>query len=678
MSGIVGLWHLDGRPADRQRVARMTGTLSHRGPDDRGVWTSGSVGLGHRKLEVTPESPADTQPLPVRGDELAITADARIDNRDALIGALRLEERFAPPVTDSELILAAYEKWGRSCPEHLVGAYAFIIWDWTEQCLLCARDHLGINPLCYYQGRDVFVVASEVKALFASSMVPRRINEKRVAEHLVVAPGDAESTFYENVYHVPPAHVLTVSPNAVRKTRYWTLDTERELRLGSEEAYAEALREQFLEAVECRLRSAHPVGSTLSGGLDSSSIACAARERMAGTDRGPLHTFSLVFPGFSGEEKEKIDERDYMEEVLATGGFEPHFIRGDRHSPLEHLDEMFSHMDQAFWAPNLYLHWAMFEAATETGVRVFLDGLDGDGTISRGLQYLAELVKEGRLGTFDRHVTALADRYERSREGLARNHAYPVLRALATAHPLRFFGRAVSVSRHFGIPLREIVSGVWVREVLPAWMRERLLDEGDEHATEAGTERPLIRRDVARKYDLTEGDLRKTERSGALLTHRERHVKPFLESTYPTTLDIANKASAAFGIEARYPFFDRRLIELSVSFPPSTKLRDGWPRYIFRRAMDGILPEAVQWRREKARLGGNFDRTLAEADAATVADLLRRNASALSEYAAPESIQTVLSALRSDPSTVPLSAYTLAVLAAWLKREPGGKGGRRT
>jgi len=240
MSGIVGLWHLDGRPADRRRVARMTDTLSHRGPDDRGVWTGESVGFGHRMLETTPESAAETQPLTGRGGELVVAADARIDNRDDLIGALRLDDRFASPITDSEVILAAYEKWEDSCPEHLVGAYAFILWDRAEPCLLCARDHLGINPLCYYKGPHHFVAASELKALFASGMVPRRINEERVAEHLVVAPRDATSTFYENVYHVPPAHVLTVSPASVRKTRYWTLDTERELRLDSEEAYAEA------------------------------------------------------------------------------------------------------------------------------------------------------------------------------------------------------------------------------------------------------------------------------------------------------------------------------------------------------------------------------------------------------------------------------------------------------
>jgi len=667
MSGIVGLWHFDGRPVERRRVVRMTETLSHRGPDAQGSWVGESVGLGHRMLETTPEAAAETQPLTGRGGDLAITADARIDNRDDLIGALRLEERFASPITDSEVILGAYKKWGASCPEHLVGAYAFIIWDRAERRLVCVRDHLGIKPLFYHKGDDGFVAGSELKALFASSMVPRRINEERVAEHLVVAPGDAESTFYENVFHVPPAHVITVSPDSIWKTRYWTLDAGRELQLGSEDAYAEALREQFLEAVECRLRSSHPIGSTLSGGLDSSSIACAARDMMRDANRGPLHTFSLVFPSFSGEEKEKIDERAYMDEVLATGGFEPQFIQGDRHSPLAHLDEMLAHVDQAFWAPNLYLHWQMYSAAEERGVRVFLDGLDGDGTISRGFQYLAELLVDGDMGTFDEQITALAERYDAPRERTARHHAYPVLEALVHSNSVQFAARALSLSQRFDISLREIVSGVWLREVLPAWVQRRLFRGSDEPSTEAVTERSLIQQDMARTFDLTEGDLRENSRDGVLQAHRKAHAQSFPGNAYPEVLNVADKASAAFGLEARYPFFDRRLIELSVSFPATTKLRDGWPRYIFRRAMENILPDAVQWRRRKARLGANFVQTLLDEDATTIEDLLRRNASSLSGYVDAGEMELLRSARRTEAPKAPFSLYTLAVLAAWME-----------
>jgi len=674
MSGIAGVWHFDGRPVDRQQLGRMTDALSHRGPDGRGVWVGERVGLGHRMLEVTPESSAETQPHTHRGEQLAITADARIDNRADLIEALRLDQRTPSPVTDVEIILRAYEKWGARCPEHLVGAYAFVIWDRAEQRLLCARDHLGIQPLFYYHGHDRFVAASELKALFEHPAVPRRINETQVAEHLVVSQRDVEATFYEELFHVPPAHTLTVTPRSARTTRYWTLDPEQELRLGSDEAYAEALREQFLEAVECRLRTTSPIGSTLSGGLDSSSVACAARTLMDDADDGPLHTFSLVFPSFSGEKKEEIDERAYMDEVLAMGGFEPHFIRGDEHSPLEFLDEMLSHVDQAFWAPNQYLHWLMYRAADENGVRVLLDGLDGDGTISRGLQYLAELVSDGDWDAFDDHVSALADGVDKARGNLARRHAYPVLRALASTRPSQFFRRAFSMSERFDIPIREIISGIWVRETLPSQIVEWLRGEGEGQSTAAGTERPLIRNDVARRANVTDADLRAIEREEALLTHREDHVQPFLGNAYPRALNVTDKTAAAFGLDVRYPFFDRRLIELSVSFPATTKLRQGWPRYIFRRAMDGILPEAVQWRRRKARLGANFVQTLAADDADTVTELLRRNEDVLTDYVDPEHLRSVASTLQSDAADAPITLYTLALLSAWLEREHARRG----
>jgi len=597
-----------------------------------------------------------------------LTADVRIDNRDELLKALRPRHRSSEPITDAELVLQAYEKWGEACPEHLVGAYAFVLWDEREQKLFGARDHLGIKPLFYYRETNFFVFASELKALFVVPGVPRVINEKRVAEHLAVDPSDVETTFYEDIFHAPPAHSFTVSPNALSKRRYWTIDAQEELHLGSEEAYAEALREQFLEAVECRLRSAYPVGSALSGGLDSSSIACAARDSLEAIERGPLHAFSLVFPSFEGEEKERIDERSFMDVVLETGEFEPHFIRGDQHSPLEDLDAMLWHMDQAFWAPNLYLHWLMYSAAEANGVRVFLDGIDGDSTISHGRQYLSELAMKGAWEAFDHHVTALAEQHDKLRGNMARRHAYPVLRAWANKDTLQFMRGALAVSRQFNIPLREIASGIWLRENLPSWISRWMVgNSGTSSSKTSG--RSLLRDDLAQKYGLTEKHLQAEQHVETLTTHREHHAKLFLDNTYPRSLDMADKTSAAFGLEARYPFHDRRLIELSVSFPAETKLKDGWTRYIFRRAMEGILPDAIRWRRRKARLGGNFDRGLLKEDTETLQHLLQRNKPLFKEFVDLEKLRNVDRTERLR--TASMTFYTAATLSAWLEKEDG-------
>src|SRR2546425_12240871 len=165
---------------------------------------------------------------------------------------------------------------------------------------------------------------------------------------------------------------MVVTREGVRMEQYWVLDPEREIRMKSDGEYAEAFREIFTEAVRCRLRSAFPVGSMLSGGLDSSSIVCVARQLLAQNGSTPLHTFSVVFPDLP-----ECDEREYIDAVVAGGGVEPHYLRGDELSPVAGLERQLDQQDEPFYAPNLFLHAGLYDAAAHTGVRVLLDGLDG-------------------------------------------------------------------------------------------------------------------------------------------------------------------------------------------------------------------------------------------------------------------------------------------------------------
>src|SRR5207245_10257224 len=181
--------------------------------------------------------------------------------------------RAPSDATDAALILAAYERWGERCPEHLLGDFALAIWDARRATLFCARDHFGVKPFYYHHapGR-LFCFASEIKGLVALAEVPRRLNETRVADYLVPLLEDKEITFYEEIVRLPPAHRMAVTREGVRMEQYWALDPEREIRMKSDGEYAEAFREIFTEAVRWRLRSAIPVESMSSGVLDSSSI----------------------------------------------------------------------------------------------------------------------------------------------------------------------------------------------------------------------------------------------------------------------------------------------------------------------------------------------------------------------------------------------------------------------
>lgn len=277
MSAIAGIYYLDGQPVDPADLGRMLETLAHRGSDRVGVWSEGHIGFGHRMLWTTPESLQEQLPLVNQTGDLAIAADARIDNRDELIAALGLMDRPSDKITDSQLILAAYEKWGDRCPEKLLGDFAFAIWDGRSQRLFCARAPMGVKPFYYYRSSRLFVFASEIKALLCLVEVPRLLNELKVAYHLALLFEDQAITFYQNIWRLLAAHSITIGCEETQIRRYWSSDPTREVRLHSDQEYAEAFREIFTEAVRCRLRSAFPVGSTLSGGLDSSSIASTLR-----------------------------------------------------------------------------------------------------------------------------------------------------------------------------------------------------------------------------------------------------------------------------------------------------------------------------------------------------------------------------------------------------------------
>src|SRR3989442_1004237 len=223
----------------------------------------------------------------------SLHADARIDNRAELCSVLSAPST----VTDAELILQAYARWGERCPEHLLGDFAFALWDARRGFLFCARDHFGVKPFYYHHrpGR-LFAFASEIKGLLVLSDVPRRLNETRVADYLVPLLEDKEITFYEGIVRLPPAHHMTVSRDGVRIEQYWALDPDREIRMKSDGEYAAAFREIFTEAVRCRLARPIPVGSMLSGGLDSSSIVFVAPKLLAEDGSRELHTFSAIFP----------------------------------------------------------------------------------------------------------------------------------------------------------------------------------------------------------------------------------------------------------------------------------------------------------------------------------------------------------------------------------------------
>lgn len=629
MSAIVGFYYLDGRPAKPETLGRMVDTLAHRGPDGKKIWLQGAVGLGHQMLWTTPESLLEHLPLVDPTGDLVLTADARIDNRSDLISTLALDDRPTEKITDSQLILAAYQKWGERCPDQLIGDFAFALWDGRKHQLFCARDHFGIKPFYYYRSDQIFAFASEIKALLCVPGVPRQLNELMVGYHLTQCFEDKTITFYQDIWRLSPAHSLTINHAQQQPRLYWSLDPKRELQLGSDQAYVEAFREVFTEAVRCRLRSAFPVGSSLSGGLDSSSIACTARQLLGQVGGKPLHTFSAIFPSLPEADRRWIDERQYMDAVKALGGFQAHDIRADLLHPL--IDSLWQG-DEAILAPNLYIHQAMYQQANQQGVRVFLDGFDGDSTVSYGIGYLAELLFSGRWHTLLRESTALAKRYRLPRRQVIWKYCLsPIL------------GKLMG---HFSSKLGGRIQGGKVED-------------------------PLIDRSFAQRsrLEVRTRDLLKT-RQIFTSTCRQDHWLGLTGGLNFHILDVADKITSKFSLEARYPFFDKRLIELCLAMPPNQKLRQGWMRFILRASMTGVLPPEVQWRLCKGDLSSNFGRQISAHEQTALTEIAH-HPEVVEPYIRVSSFRDAYDRYTStlNPSEKDrMTLFSTAVLDLWLRQ----------
>lgn len=634
MSAILGIYYQD-RRLEPQSLAKMLDILAHRGEDGVNIWCQDSIGLGHRLLWTTPESLLEKQPLVNRNGNLVLTADARIDNREELISSLGLTNISAEKITDSQLILAAYEKWGQECPHKLLGDFAFAIWDEREQNLFCARDHFGVKPFYYYASDSIFVFASEIKAILCLPEVPQAINEIRIGDYLIGNFEDLAITSYKNVFRLPPAHKMVVSSARINIESYWSLDPSKETRFDSDEEYAAKFLEIFTEAVKCRLRSCSNVGSMLSGGLDSSSISCVARKLLP-EDR-QLQTFSAIFDRVS-----ECDERQYINTVINEGNYQPHYMHGDRRTALTDIDEIFWHEDEAFFAPGFAaMTWGIFQLAKERGVKVVLDGYDGDSTVSHGSGYLHELAQAGHWLTLLQEIQGVSKVYNEPAVQGFWNYFYGY--GLSRTKPMKFWKK-----------VKRKLQKVWGSKK----DRQPFTDSN-------------FNSDFAKRIDLEQRSqqYQKIDRSSRH-NARVEHYRLLTQGFHPFALEIFDKAAAACSLELRYPFWDKRLVEFCLSLPSEQKLSQGWTRIVMRRAMKGILPPEIQWRTSKMDFTPNLIDGLLTQEKETLEQLFFHNFEILSNYVDIYALQAMYEQISSEESqTDPKKVqfiWKAASLGLWL------------
>ena len=374
MSGIFGAFRRDGGPLPQHWLPTMRATMTDWASDGASSWTDGTACLGQPRLIDTPEA------------QLAFTATARLDNREELAAALGLSPATAASLADGDLVLRAYLAWGRACVDHLLGDWSLAAWHADERRLFLARDQHGLTSLYYVATPQVFAFASSRKALLALEAAPSEIDELYLAQLLVRWDAhQGEATAHRHIRRLPPAHMLDVDGTALRTSRYWAPENLPELRLRHVDDYVETLTELFTAAVSSRLRSARPVATTLSGGLNSGAVATfAARELAARGERLRAFTATPLLAAHAFTDPERIrDELPRAQAVAAhAGDIDLQALRTGI-NPLEGIRRMLAITDEpkdaasnAFWLVDL------LAAVADAGIGTLLVGRGGNWTIS--------------------------------------------------------------------------------------------------------------------------------------------------------------------------------------------------------------------------------------------------------------------------------------------------------
>lgn len=582
MCGIAGYYSLNRERIDSGRFKSTLDTLIHRGPDDFGYAAINSFSgetlfvedpeagggkvispdliLGHRRLSIIDLSPAGRQPMTEETGSFWIVYNGEIYNYVEVREELRHLGHLFLTKTDTEVILRAYAQWGEACLSKFNGMFAFALWDVKKRTLFCARDRMGVKPFYYYADDNRFIFASEIKAILAMGVKPE-INAQIMYDYLSQGLSDhTEETFFHGIKQLKSGHYISLSQKRLNIQRWWDI-ADTELEEPSDETYAEKFLEIFTDSIRLRLRSDVPIGTCLSGGLDSSSIVCIANNLMfhGGYSSEVVgerqRTFSSCF------EDRKYDERIFIEEVIKKTNAGAHYTFMQGKGLFDLLPKVIWHQDEPFGSTGVIAQWHVMKIAAENGIKVLLDG-QGSDEIMAGyhLYFGAFYVDILKRLNIPRFVVELL-----SYKKVHRRLDYPLLASIAKA---ALPDLMVALLRR--VPYVEKISGK--STIANAWL------DGD------------FNQRYRREYPQ-----RKKFRN-ALKNHL---YSDLLYTRLPALLRYEDRNSMSFSLEARVPFLDYRLVEYVFSLPPSQKIRNGMTKVLLRNAMKGILPETVRTRSDK-------------------------------------------------------------------------------
>lgn len=551
MCGIAGIFNLDGRRVEKSQLQIMSDSIYHRGPDGDGFWINSDVevGFGHRRLSILDLSSAGEQPMHYR-NQYTITFNGEIYNYLEVKERLISEGHKFVSDTDTEVLLTLYSDKGERCLEYLDGMFAFAIWDNKEQKLFCARDRFGEKPFYYhYVPGKSFMFASEMKALMVAGV------EKRIERHMlfnylaydvIEDPFDKQKTFFEDIHKLEAAHYISINKKSgLTKKRYWKQPDLLNINYNiSFEDANQKFKHLFETSVKRRLRSDVAVGSSLSGGLDSSSIVCTIAKFISSSSQG-IQTFSARF------HDKNLDEGGFIEKVIAKTNATPHYTWPEADQMVKDIDSLFYHQEEPFTTASIFAQWEVMKLAKKHKVIVLLDGQGADEILAGYNHYMQPFLSD----LYRNNKAAFREQVKKYDEMFHRK--YPItFRFKAEAYIPEFLRTIGKMRRLFTVPeyLKyfhpDFISQYKTR--VPPFKRFNTLNEALGFATfDYGLEK-LLR--------------------------------------------FSDRNAMAHSREVRLPFLNHELVEFVFSLPPSFKIHNGWRKRILRTSMEDILPKEIAWR----------------------------------------------------------------------------------
>ncbi|OSZ81560.1 asparagine synthase (glutamine-hydrolyzing) [Chitinophagaceae bacterium IBVUCB2] len=551
MCGIAGI--IQSNPSERNVVhlKKMTAALAHRGPDGEGLWhnEANTVFLGHRRLSIIDLSNAGQQPM-LYMNRYTIIHNGEIYNYIELREILQKKGYSFQSQTDTEVITAAYDCWQDECIDYFDGMFAFAIWDEKEQQLFAARDRFGEKPFFYFFDGQQLLFASEMKALWAAG-IEKIANQKMLFNFITIGytdnPARPEETFYENIQKLPVASCLFYSlpQKELSIEQYWDIDPEKQNKKITDREAMEQFAQLFSISIKRRLRSDVSIGTSLSGGLDSSSVIAAI------TDAKSLsyqpEAFTAIFPGF------EKDELSFSQQVVNQYKLQQHTVSLSSNELLVDWNNLCYHQEEPFGSASIYAQYKVFELAKQQNVKVLLDGQGADETLAGYSKY-----------------------YKWYWQELFRNRKLFRSKELKAAN-------ALGLQEKFDF--KNMVAAYFPAVATVALENQYLLK-------------------AIRHEDFTK-DFVKLQSKEAYYTTPEHftlngvlHFNTCVHGL-EELLRYADRNAMAHGREVRLPFLSHELVEFIFSLPANFKIRNGWTKWILRETMKEKLPEAIVWRKEK-------------------------------------------------------------------------------